>query len=453
MFLGFPIPIFGHDGALLAEVIASQSYGQTSATSGSRVVDVSYPTGTEPGDLVIALAAAMGSSAPTFSSQRFIAPPEGWAPIAPSGARVIEISNPGVVWCSSMRVAQPGDSIFSFIANAANRLNVSLVTIRGAALPLDAVSHGIRTSGGTHSGLTVVGEHALLLLLGAFGNSSSVTPSVTGPGTSTEILSYSQGGSNPGGLVTWMGYEQDLPSGATGSRVWTRNSESNVMALLSLVAGSTGAWNYNKQVYTSSGTYNFEVPSGVTSVNILCIGSGGCSYPGAPGFAGGSGGGGAFAYSNGVSVTPGETLHVNVGQSLAYGSQNTAACASYVSRSGTPLVLADYGKSTSSAVAGGAGGSGASSIGDVKGSGGNGNIIDGTGGSIGAFFSLPSTPTGSSGQGLSPSLSTVLSTTAGGRGAGARQHLSNAVTGGDGIVIITWGMNRAFGVAGAERII
>lgn len=62
-------------------------------------------------------------------------------------------------------------------------------------------------------------------------------------------------------------------------------------------------------------THYFNVPPGVTSIDILCIGGGGgaSGSPGTGSYPGFGGGGGALAYANNVSVTPGEVLTVVVG--------------------------------------------------------------------------------------------------------------------------------------------
>ena len=64
------------------------------------------------------------------------------------------------------------------------------------------------------------------------------------------------------------------------------------------------------QSFTSAGVSTFTVPSGVTSVSVVCVGAGGKSGIGNSGQAGG---GGALAYKNNITVTPGSTASVTVG--------------------------------------------------------------------------------------------------------------------------------------------
>lgn len=444
---GFPIPILGATNKPL--IVASRTFGQSSSSSGSRSVNVSYPVGTQPGDLVIALASASGNATLSTINYRTIIPPEGWAPVTSSGAaRGIQTSTGEVGWHSMMRVAQPSDSAFQFSATNSHRLNVTLVTVRNAGLPLDAVSHGTATNLGTLPGLTVSSSIATLLLMGAFSNSTTTEPSITGPSSATELLNYTQNSGHPGGLVNWMGYEEDVGAGATGSRVWGENSASNVLAMLAIAAGTPSPWLYDKKIFTAP--QSWQVPDGVTSVNILCVGSGG---HGRAGSFGGQGGGGACAYSNNVPVTPLETLDVGVGVSLGENSHNTDACASYVRRGGVNLVLADYGKpavrdplSFPDVSIPGSGGAAANSIGDSLFSGTGGNSSTNNGGHAGMPFSHPISTT-NMGRGLNTgSLSSlVMTATEGGHGAGSYQTSSDSVPGSDGVVIITWGLNRGFG--------
>ena len=63
------------------------------------------------------------------------------------------------------------------------------------------------------------------------------------------------------------------------------------------------------------GTYSWTIPDGVTSVSVVCIGAGagGNGSDVASSFAAG-GGGGALSYKNNLSVTPGASITVTVGE-------------------------------------------------------------------------------------------------------------------------------------------
>ena len=58
--------------------------------------------------------------------------------------------------------------------------------------------------------------------------------------------------------------------------------------------------------FTTTGSHTWTVPNGVTSVSVVCIGAGN-----AAGYTGG--GGGALAYGNNISVTPGASISLQVG--------------------------------------------------------------------------------------------------------------------------------------------
>ena len=74
----------------------------------------------------------------------------------------------------------------------------------------------------------------------------------------------------------------------------------------SVVAVDYSTW--NEQFFQSNATWT--CPANVTSVSVICVGSGGGSG------AGGAGGGGGLGWKNSISVTPGQTYTVTVGQSV-----------------------------------------------------------------------------------------------------------------------------------------
>ena len=68
------------------------------------------------------------------------------------------------------------------------------------------------------------------------------------------------------------------------------------------------------QTFTSPGTYNWVAPAGITSVSIVAVGGGGGGGRGCGHGVVSAGGGGVLAYKNNISVTPGTTYSVAVGQ-------------------------------------------------------------------------------------------------------------------------------------------
>jgi hypothetical protein len=94
------------------------------------------------------------------------------------------------------------------------------------------------------------------------------------------------------------------------------------VATTSLVANPPYIAQYGQQIYTTAGSYSFEVPDNVFSISVLCVSGGGGSSgcPGGSAISAGGGGGGAIAYVNDILVTPGELLTVNVGAGGAGGA-------------------------------------------------------------------------------------------------------------------------------------
>jgi len=73
-----------------------------------------------------------------------------------------------------------------------------------------------------------------------------------------------------------------------------------------------------QRLYTS-GSFTFIVPTGITSVSVVCVGSGGAG--GYASYNGGSGGG--LRYSNNISVTPGQSISVVAASAAYYNSAGT----------------------------------------------------------------------------------------------------------------------------------
>lgn len=76
-----------------------------------------------------------------------------------------------------------------------------------------------------------------------------------------------------------------------------------------------------QQAYTSAGSYTFTVPSGVSSVSVVCVGGGGgsCGCAGSSSYSGAGGGGGGLAYGT-FTVTAGNTITVFVGPAGSAGT-------------------------------------------------------------------------------------------------------------------------------------
>ncbi|PLX18537.1 MAG: hypothetical protein C0599_12200, partial [Salinivirgaceae bacterium] len=127
---------------------------------------------------------------------------------------------------------------------------------------------------------------------------------------------------------------------------------------------------------TTPGGQNWNVPAGVTSVDVECWGAGGAGGSGANRYGGGGGGGGAYSFKANIPVTPGGTVSVQVGIG---GDATVANRASYFIDLAT--IVANGGQDGANATggsvgAGGAGGTWTAGNGDSGfsgGTGGNGN--------------------------------------------------------------------------------
>jgi len=162
--------------------------------------------------------------------------------------------------------------------------------------------------------------------------------------------------------------------------------------------------------YTTPGTYSWTVPTGVTSVCVVCVG-------------GGSRGGGGLAYGNNIAVTPGASLSVQVG---SVGQASWFINSSTLQGGGAGLT---GGTSTGSARTGGGAGGGATGGGIGHGGGGAGGY-SGTGG-VGGNNTNGSAGSGGGGGGGASSQSLIGYGGGGGGGVGLLGEGSNG-TGGSG---------------------
>jgi len=164
--------------------------------------------------------------------------------------------------------------------------------------------------------------------------------------------------------------------------------------------------------YTSSGTYTYTVPTGVTNVSVVCIGAGG---GGGLGNSGQAGGGGALAYRNAITVVPGQTATVVVGAGGSRSGNNGTS-------GGTSTFTYD-GTTTNAGGGGGGGGDGSGSGGSPGGGGTRGGTNNG-GGNGGAGGQDPGNFGGPGGGGAGGY--------SGNGGAGASKPSGSAVNGSAG---------------------
>ncbi len=138
-----------------------------------------------------------------------------------------------------------------------------------------------------------------------------------------------------------------------------------------------------QQAFTTAGSYSWVAPAGVTSVSVVAVGSG--SAPNGASSARASAGGG-LGWKNNISVTPGNSYTVVVGQFILGSSTDSYFCSTSVVKGGT--ATAGDSPGTYTGTGGGNGGSSGWTGGAGTGyaSGGAGGY-SGNGGNGGSWFS------------------------------------------------------------------
>ena len=251
------------------------------------------------------------------------------------------------------------------------------------------------------------------------------TDSTTYTGATTSIFSTNMS------MYGKNGYQGATSGFGSGLAAMTSETKTT----LNYVSGSATP---SGVLFNTTGTHQWTVPAGVSTISVVAVGGGGGGY----GYwnvdatqlrIGTGGSGGHLTYSNNIYVTPGETLDVTVGAGGAKGNQFGGAygsvtysaqpgVSSNVSRSGTILVQAKGGDAIGNSspdsnvgLASYSGGSGGGHGSTVTGGGGGGGAggYSGTGGSGGSDQFNPWSPTAPGGSGSGGGGS-------GGRGAGGQ---------------------------------
>jgi len=186
--------------------------------------------------------------------------------------------------------------------------------------------------------------------------------------------------------------------------------------------------------YTIPGSYSFVCPPDVTSVSVVCVGGGGQSGS-SKGTDSTGGGGGGLGYKNNITVVPGNSYLVVVGEGGRYDDSHLSGIGggdSYFISNTTVAGLGGKGGTTY-----GNPGAGGGYVGDGGGNGGAGgaaNSLQGGGGGAGGY-------SGNGGDGLS---SASGSSGAGSGGAGAGGYKA----GGGGVGVLGIGTTGAASSSG-----
>jgi len=140
-------------------------------------------------------------------------------------------------------------------------------------------------------------------------------------GTGVGISSIMEGGLHGGGSggasnQTVNGGVSDGVSGSDGGVriIWGYNRS---FPQNNTVTGENGEPTQGAEEFTTAGTFSWTAPDNVTSVCVIAIGGGGGgagAYDGTQDNARGAGGGGGLGYKNNISVTPGQSYTVVVGE-------------------------------------------------------------------------------------------------------------------------------------------
>ncbi len=232
----------------------------------------------------------------------------------------------------------------------------------------------------------------------------------------------------------------------TGENFWPRQNTLNRGVP---TGGSNGYQPQGDSIYTTPGTYTWICPANVTSVSVVCIGGGG---GGDNGYGHSSGGGASLGWKNDITVVPGNSYTLRVGQGGASGSQD------YSGRYGSDGESSYF--LNTSTVMGGAGANGEGNQGYVGDGGGNGGAgqhnsqtdngwggggcggYNGAGGSTNAPSTQPASGSGGAGGGMSGSSDTI--------GAGAGGGVGIYGIGADGVNATTTGYGGTGGSGGND---
>ena len=202
-----------------------------------------------------------------------------------------------------------------------------------------------------------------------------------------------------------------------------------------------------QQAYTSTGSFSWVAPPGVSTISVLAVGAGGA---GGGGYIGAGGGGGGLGYKNNISVVPGNSYTVKVNQSLPpsgsgfFDASSTLIVAGYAGTAGTASTPIP-----GSSVPGGPGGS---YLGDGGGNGGKGGPAY-VGGPSARYSGAGGGAAGYAGNGgfggsADPAHPATSAGAGGGGGGGfwGAGGPANASAGGGGVGLLGQGPNGAAGV-------
>lgn len=360
-----------------------------------------------------------------------------WIAVAATGSTTFGIKPNGTLWSwgdnSQGTLGQNISTSYTVSPVQVGTNTWTTITGRGGqAYAID--SAGVLWGWGSNFDGTVNG---LLGVNSSTGNYRSAPIQVMASGTVRAVAGFSYGGyaiDSNYKLWSWGDTKYGMPANgsSTGTEAGRNVSPVQVGTLSWTVIGAgIGVVKQSligQQAYTTSGTYTWIAPAGVTLVSVVAIGGGGAQSGNTP--LGGAGGGG-LGYKNNITVVPGNSYTVVVGAaSSAFGAGGNGEDSYFIN---------------ATTVKGGGGASvktGGTYVGDGGGNGGSGNggAANNYGGNGGAG--------GYSGTGGAGGSGTSAGTAgSGGGGGGGGSNGSGFGGRGGGVGIYGEGSNGAAGSA------
>lgn len=239
-----------------------------------------------------------------------------------------------------------------------------------------------------------------------------------------------------------------MPVYVNNSGIWTQAQEVYVndsgtwKACKDVLVNDAGTWksalySAGSQNYTTAGSYSFTVPAGVYTITATIVGGGGGgggSNSSGDWWTGGGGGSGGYINAQSYSVTPNETLTIDVGDGGEWGSQyfnswyNVNPNNAYVSNAlagGSSSIK--RGATTVAVATGGNGGLAGNGACDGNAAGGSPNGVQGAqrGGLCYGYGYSGTQAGGDNGSGY-------------GKGGDTQRNVGNAKKGQSGAVLISW---------------
>jgi outer membrane protein OmpA-like peptidoglycan-associated protein len=245
----------------------------------------------------------------------------------------------------------------------------------GTALTITTPTTGLTADNGTAYSLTLAtsggaGSNVFALASGTLNTGLSLN-------TSTGVISGTTSGTATSNSVTVS--VTDANSATVTTNSFTIANRPTPCSTTSTVVG-----NYTVEKVTTTGSCNWTVPTGVTSIDAFVVGGGG----GGSADGGGGGGGGAYQPISGYLVTAGDAITMTVGAGGSAGiwggnATGTSGGVSSLSKNGSVFATANGGSGGGGGPSGAIGAGGTSTTGFAGGAGGSASTIGGTFGGVG----------------------------------------------------------------------